>query len=111
MTWMRYVCGRLKGDYRYSNTLVYNNYPFQTDVKDDLKDKIRAKVDELLEIREKYDDTLANLYDPLLMPPDLKKTHQQLDTIVDKCYQNKPFRNNEERMKFLFDLYSNYVES
>ena len=111
MTWMRYVCGRLKGDYRYSNTLVYNNYPFQTDVKDDLKDKIRAKVDELLEIREKYDDTLANLYDPLLMPPDLKKTHQHLDTIVDKCYQNKPFRNDEERMKFLFDLYSNYVES
>ncbi|RAP43737.1 MAG: hypothetical protein BZ135_09110 [Methanosphaera sp. rholeuAM6] len=111
MTWMRYVCGRLKGDYRYSNTLVYNNYPFPTDVKDDLKDKIRSKVDELLEIRDEYDDTLANLYDPLLMPPDLKKTHQQLDTLVDKCYQGKPFRNGEERMKLLFDLYSNYVES
>ena len=108
MTWMRYVCGRLKGDYRYSNTLVYNNYPFPSDVSDDLKDKIRSQVTEILKIRDKYDDTLANLYDPLIMPPDLKKAHEKLDKLVEKCYQSKDFKNDEERMKLLFKLYSDY---
>lgn len=106
MTWMRYVCGRLESRYRYSNTLVYNNYPFPTNVNNDLKNKIRKKVDELLSIREKYDDTLVNLYNPLLMPPDLKKVHQQLDVLVDRCYQNKSFESDEERMILLFNLYS-----
>ncbi len=106
MTWMRYVCGRLKGDYRYSNTLVYNNFPFPSDVSDDLKEKIRSHVTEILKIRDKYGDTLANLYDPLIMPPDLKKAHEKLDKLVDKCYQSKVFKNDEERMKLLFKLYS-----
>lgn len=108
MTWMRYVCGRLKGDYRYSNTLVYNNYPFPTSVSDVLKDKIRNQVSELLNIRDKYDDTLANLYDPLVMPSDLKKAHEKLDKLVDKCYRSKSFENDEERMKLLFKLYSDF---
>ncbi|WP_323737221.1 type IIL restriction-modification enzyme MmeI [Methanosphaera sp. ISO3-F5] len=88
--------------------MVYNNYPFPMDVSEDLKDKIRSQVTEILKIRDKYDDTLANLYDPLIMPPDLKKAHEKLDKLVDKCYQSKAFKNDEERMKLLFKLYSEY---
>ena len=104
---MRYVCGRLKGDYRYSSSIVYNNFPFPDNISDDKKDKISLQAQEILDIREKYsDESLVNLYDPLLMPSDLRKAHDKLDNLVDKVYRNKKFRDDNDRMKFLFKKYS-----
>ncbi|WP_242042871.1 DNA methyltransferase [Trichormus variabilis] len=106
MTWVKYVCGRLKSDYRYSKDIVYNNYPFPENVNDKQKQKVETAAQAVLEIREKYlDSSLADLYDPLTMPPDLVKAHQILDKAVDLCYRPQPFVNELNRIEFLFSLY------
>lgn len=104
MAWMRTVCGRLKGDYRYSNTLVYNNFIFPEPTEKQKSDIVK-KAQKILDIRSKYSDsTLADLYDPLATPPDLLKAHQDLDKAVEKAY-GKMFKTDEERVEFLFELY------
>ncbi len=111
MTWMKYVCGRLKSDYRYSATLVYNNFPFPENVDDNKKDNIISQVEIILNVRSNYpNESLANLYHPLLMPYDLRKAHEKLDNLVDKAYSKNKFRDDDERMKFLFDLYNQLIE-
>jgi hypothetical protein len=106
ITWVKYVCGRLKSDYRYSNTIVYNNYPFPENVNDKQKQKVETAAQAVLDTRAKYpDSSLANLYDPLTMPPDLVKAHQILDKAVDLCYRPQPFVNELNRIEFLFNLY------
>lgn len=108
MTWVKYVCGRLKSDYRYSNTIVYNNYPFPENITDKQKQKVESCAQIVLDIRAKYSNSsLADLYDPLTMPPDLIKAHQNLDKAVDLCYRNQPFVNELNRIEFLFNLYEN----
>ncbi|MFM6065083.1 MAG: class I SAM-dependent DNA methyltransferase, partial [Microcystis panniformis] len=80
MAWVKYVCGRLKSDYRYSNTIVYNNYPFPENITDKQKQNVETCAQAVLDTRVKYpDSSLADLYDPLTMPPDLLKAHQKLD--------------------------------
>ena len=106
MTWVRYVCGRLKSDFRYSNTIVYNNYPFPENISDKQKQKVEIAVQVVLDTRAKYSDSsLADLYDPLTMPPDLVKAHQILDKAVDLCYRPQVFINELNRIEFLFSLY------
>lgn len=110
MTWVRYVCGRLKGDYRYSNTLVYNNFPWPENVKDDQKKKVSECAQKVLDVRLQFpDSSLADLYDPNIMPPELVEAHIDLDKAVDACY-NKKFKDKEERIEFLFELYKKYIE-
>ncbi len=110
MAWMRYTCGRLKSDYSYSNTLVYNNYPFPLSPKDAQKQKVEAAVQSVLDTRAKYPtSSLADLYDPVTMPPDLVKAHQILDKAVDLCYRPQPFANELSRIEFLFGLYEQYT--
>jgi len=89
MAWMRAVCGRLKSDYSYSNTIVYNNFPWP-----DATDKDKAKISELaqdiLDARVMFPDcSLADLYDPAATPPELLKAHQALDKAVMKLYGYK----------------------
>ncbi len=109
MTWMKYICGRLKGDYRYSATVVYNNFPFPENVEDNRRKDIISKAQNILDVRKEYpDDSLANLYNPSLMPPKLKKAHFKLDDSVDKAYRSKKFKDDNDRMKFLFNLYLDY---
>ncbi|MHC5826480.1 MAG: type IIL restriction-modification enzyme MmeI, partial [Nostoc sp.] len=92
MTWVKYICGRLKSDFRYSNTIVYNNYPFPETANDKQKQKVETAAQKVLDTRAKYpDSSLADLYDPLTMPPDLVKAHQALDKAVDLCYRPQPF--------------------
>lgn len=111
MAWVKYTCGRLKSDYRYSKDLVYNNYPFPKDVSDKNKKQVEEKAQEVLNIRAEFtESSLADLYNPLAMPPRLKKAHQSLDKAVDKCYTNKTFKNDKERIEFLFELYEQYIE-
>lgn len=86
MAWMRAVAGRLKSDYRYSNTVVYNNFPWctPTDVQ---KAKIEKTAQGILDARAKYpDSSLADLYDEVLMPPELRKAHQANDRAVMEAY-------------------------
>ena len=86
MAWMRAVAGRLKSDYSYSNTIVYNNFPWPTPT-DAQKAKIEATAQAILDARAKYpDSSLADLYDPLTMPPDLLKAHQENDRAVMAAY-------------------------
>ncbi|WP_028084565.1 class I SAM-dependent DNA methyltransferase [Dolichospermum circinale] len=106
ITWVKYVCGRLKSDYRYSNTIVYNNYPFPENVNDKQKQKVETAAQAVLDTRVKYSDSsLADLYDPLTMPPDLVKAHQILDKAVDLCYRPQPFVSELNRIEFLFSQY------
>jgi hypothetical protein len=106
ITWVKYVCGRLKSDYRYSKDIVYNNYPFPENVNDKQKQKVEIAAQAVLDTRDKYpDSSLADLYDPLTMPPDLVKAHQILDKAVDLCYRPQPFVSELNRIEFLFSQY------
>jgi hypothetical protein len=112
MSWVKYTCGRLKSDYRYSKDLVYNNYPFPKNVSEKQKKAVEEKVQNVLNIRSQFSDcSLADLYDPLSMPPNLKKAHQELDKAVDNCYGSKLFKNDKERIEFLFGLYEEYLNT
>ena len=145
MAWVRYTCGRLKSDYRYSAGIVYNNFPWP-----DLpspqpsprkrgegagissphvvgrgrsaaegEGKVEAAAQAVLDARAQYmlplpacgervgvrGASLADLYDPLTMPPALTKAHQALDRAVDACYRKATFANDAQRVEFLFERY------
>jgi hypothetical protein len=86
MAWMRAVCGRLKSDYRYSKDVVYNNFPWPTPT-DEQKAKIEQTAQEILDARAKYpDSSLADLYDELTMPVELRRAHQDNDRAVMAAY-------------------------
>ena len=104
MAWMRYVCGRLKSDYRYSKDIVYNNFPWPAPT-DKQKADIEAAAQSVLDARANYpDSSLADLYDPDTMPADLLKAHQKLDRLVEKAY-GKSFDSDAARVSFLFQKY------
>ncbi len=111
MAWMRAVCGRIKSDYRYSNNLVYNNYPFPEAVSEKQQAKVEEKAQAVLSARELFPgSTLSDLYDPLAMPKELHKAHRELDEAVDACYRRSPFKTELERLEYLFELYTKYAE-
>jgi hypothetical protein len=113
MAWMRQVCGRLENRYRYSNKLVYNNFPWPTEATPSQKAKIEAFAQAVLDARQPFLDrgnTLADLYNPLTMPPDLLKAHQALDKAVDGAYGKKAFTSELERVQFLFERYEALVK-
>ena len=86
MAWMRAVCGRIKSDYRYSNDVVYNNFPWPNPT-DAQKAKIEQTAQAILDARALYPDcSLADLYDEVTMPPELRKAHQQNDKAVMEAY-------------------------
>ena len=105
MAWVRAIGGRLETRYRYSAGLCYNPFPFPklTDAK---KQEIEDAAWEVLGAREAhYGKTLAELYDPETMPQDLREAHHQLDVIVDSCYRDRPFADENERLELLLKLY------
>lgn len=107
--WMRTVAGRLESRYRYSGTIVYNNFPWP-EADEAEKSHIAALAEDILLIRaDSPDQTLAQLYDPDKMPPPLKEAHLCLDAAVDRLYRAKPFSDGMERVEFLFDLYEKAV--
>ena len=104
MAWLRHVGGRLKSDYRYSIGLVYNTFPTPPLNSDRSKWKPLAQA--VLDARATHPDaTLAELYDPDLMPPDLRRAHQAIDRAVDRLYRAKGFTSERERVEHLFMLY------
>ncbi len=111
MVWVNRVCGRLKSDYNYSINIVYNNFPWPESVTEDQKKKVEESAQKVLDVRLQFpNSSLADLYNPNTMPPELVKAHDELDRAVDVCYGRK-FANKEERIEFLFDLYKKYVSS
>lgn len=110
MAWARYLCGRIKSDFRYSNTLVYNNYPFPENPIEKNYKLVEEKAQQVLDVRKEFpDSSLADLYDPVAMPPKLVKAHQELDKAVDLCYRPQPYTTELSRLEFLFNLYKKYT--
>lgn len=110
MAWLKAVGGKLKTDYRYSVALVYNTFPFPN-ITEPQKDKISDITYQILECRENHPDkSIAELYDPELMPNDLKSLHSELDQLIELCYENKTYANDEERLEVLFRLYESLSE-
>jgi len=106
MAWMRTVGGRLKSDYRYSGSMVYNTFPWPDNITDKHKQTIETCAQAVLDARDQFpDSTLADLYDPLTMPPVLVKAHQKLDAAVDAAYSKKKFTGDRDRVAFLFERY------
>ncbi len=111
MAWMRQVCGRLESRYRYSNSLVYNNFPWPETPTLDRQERVAKAAQKILDVRAEFaDSTLADLYDPDAMPKQLLDAHRALDAAVDLCYRPAAFKSELERLRFLFDLYRNYTE-
>lgn len=111
MAWMRTVCGRLKSDYRYSAKLVYNNFPWP-DSDSKHRQKIEKAAQAVLDARALYpESTLADLYDPLTMPPELTKAHKTLDKAVEQAYRKEKFIDDLERLRFLFERYQQLTKA
>ena len=111
MAWMRAVCGRLEMRYSYSNTIVYNNFPWP-DVSDEQREKIAETAQAILDARALYpDSSLADLYDELTMPPELRKAHQQNDRAVMAAYGFPISMTESECVARLFELYQKLTES
>ena len=110
MAWMRTVAGRLEGRYRYSNNIVYNNFPWPREVSEGSRQRVTNAAQRVLDARTRYpESTLADLYDPLTMPPDLQSAHTGLDRAVERCYRPAAFSSESEQLEYLFSLYSEYV--
>jgi hypothetical protein len=108
--WLRNTCGRIKSDYRYSKDIVYNNFPWPRDPMPGARKATEAAAQDVLDARAKFpQSSLADLYDPLTMPPELTKAHQTLDRAVDAAYGKKDFKSDAERVAFLFELYRQYT--
>jgi hypothetical protein len=109
--WMRQVCGRLKSDYRYSKDIVYNNFPWPLNPSDKQGQTVEQTAQQILDARAKFPNaTMADLYDPLTMPKELLDAHRANDEAVDACYGKRGFKNELERLEFLFSLYRHYTE-
>ncbi len=110
LVWIGTVCGKLKSDFRYSNTLGWNTFPvprFTQDQLAQLSDSARA----ILKTRYMHHPkTIAELYDPEKMPDDLREVHRRNDELLESMYIGRPFRNDTERLEKLFKLYAARVE-
>ena len=110
MAWMRAVCGRLKSDYRYSKDVVYNNFPWPSPTAEQ-KEKIEQSAQAILDARALYpDSSLADLYDPTLMPKELLQAHRQNDRAVMAAYGFSTKITESECVAELFKRYAEMVE-
>ena len=117
MVWIGNVCGRLESRFRYSNDIVYNNFPWPENPSEKQKEAVEKAAQAVLDARAQFQNptpgekgaSLADLYDPNTMPPVLVKAHQALDKAVDLCYRPQPFQNETKRIEFLFELYDKYT--
>ena len=106
MVWLDYVGGRLETRYRYSAGMVYNTFP----VPDSPLGSLVPYAQAILDARAAHpDSTLADLYGPVTMPPDLVRAHHVLDRRVDRLYRREPFGSDDERIEFLLDRYEDMV--
>jgi hypothetical protein len=112
MAWVKYVCGRIKSDYRYTSQIVYNNFPWPDlpASPEPIQTAVEAGAQAVLDARAQFQtgdtpSTLADLYDPLTMPVELLKAHQRLDKAVDAAYGYQGGQDDASRAAFLFERY------
>ena len=105
MIWTKKFCGRLESRIRYSNTLIYNNFPFP-EVTAEIREKIKKSAEKILEIRAKYESSLADLYDENLMPKELRDAHRKNDENILMAYGMKNL-SEEEILQKLIELHKN----
>lgn len=109
MSWLRIIGGKIKSDYRYSIGLVYNTFPLPHASEAELK-KLEPLAQAVLEARAAHaSSTLADLYDPDLMPSNLRKAHQAIDRAVDRLYRRAGFSSDAERVEHLLGLYEQMI--
>lgn len=109
--WVRGVAGRMKSDLQYSSRLVYNNFPWPTQVSYAQRAAVEAAAQLVLDVRAAHPGSnLAQLYDPLTMPADLSSAHRGLDRAVDRAYRRQPFPSNRHRFEHLLTLCANLAE-
>jgi hypothetical protein len=106
LVWLATVCGKLETRYRYSNTLGWNTFPLPTLTEKNKADLTRCAVDILLTREAHFPATIADLYDPNHMPPDLRQAHERNDEVFERIYIGRRFRNDTERLEKLFELYT-----
>jgi hypothetical protein len=106
MAWIRTVAGRLEARYRYSNQIVYNTFPWPQDISDAAHRRVTECAEAVLAARRAHPNaTLADLYDPDVMPVTLTQAHRSLDRAVDACYRRAGFDSEIQRVIYLFELY------
>jgi len=111
LVWIATVCGKLKSDFRYSNTLGWNTFPVPKFTEEQLE-ALTASARKILKTRyEHYPKTIADLYDPDDMPDDLRAVHRENDELLESMYIGRPFRNDTERLEHLFKLYAAKIKS
>jgi hypothetical protein len=106
LAWIAAICGRLRSDYSYSNTLGWNTFPVPTLTEKNSADLTRCAEDILLARETHFPATIADLYDPEKMRADLREAHERNDEVLERIYIGRRFRNNTERLEKLFELYT-----
>jgi hypothetical protein len=106
LVWIATVCGKLKTDFRYSNTLGWNTFPIPNLTEKNKSDLSRTAQDILLARESHYPATIADLYDPSEMPENLREAHERNDEILERIFIGRRFRNDTERLEKLFELYT-----
>jgi hypothetical protein len=106
LVWIGAVCGKIKTDFRFSNTLGWNTFPVPTLTEKNKTDLTRCAQDILLAREAHFPATIADLYDPDNMPADLREAHERNDEVLERIYIGRHFRNDTERLEKLFDLYT-----
>ncbi|MBK9004272.1 MAG: class I SAM-dependent DNA methyltransferase [Sphingomonadales bacterium] len=106
LIWIATVCGKLKTDFRYSNTLGWNTFPVPTLTEKNRDDLTRCAEEILLAREAHFPATIADLYDPEKMPADLREAHERNDEVLERIYIGRRFRNDTERLEKLFELYT-----
>ncbi|HBN14363.1 MAG TPA: lactate dehydrogenase, partial [Pseudohongiella sp.] len=111
LVWVGTVCGKLKTDFRYSNTLGWNTFPVPTLTEKNKADLNRCAENILLARETHFPATIADLYDPEKMPADLCRAHEQNDEVLERIYIGRRFKNDTERLEKLFELYAKKTEA
>lgn len=106
LVWIANVCGKMKTDFRYSNTLGWNTFPLPKLTEKNKADLVQCAEDILLAREEHFPATIADLYDPENMPDNLREAHERNDEVIERIYIGRRFRNDTERLEKLFDLYT-----
>ncbi len=106
LTWIATVCGKLETRYRYSNALGWNTFPVPTLTEQNKIDLTRSAEEILLAREAHFPASIAELYDPDTMPPDLRQCHEKNDEILERIYIGRRFKNDTERLEKLFELYT-----
>jgi len=106
LVWIATVCGKLKTDFRYSNTLGWNTFPIPTLTEQNKADLSRCAEDILLAREAHFPATIADLYDPENMPENLRHAHERNDEVLERIYIGRRFKNDTERLEKLFELYT-----